>query len=143
MRVRRIDHIGIAVEDEQEARRVLEGVLGCPAPIEETVEDQGVRTLIYKVGDAKVELLMPIDDQGPIKKHLETRGPGLHHLAFEVDDLPHALEVCVGQGLDLVDETPRDGVEGSEIAFLHPKSTFRTLLELVSFPDEAGGTGGP
>ncbi len=143
MRVRRIDHIGIAVEDEDEARSVLEGVLGCQTPTTEVVEDQGVRTIIYRVGDTKVELLMPTDDESPIARHLDKRGGGLHHLAFEVDDLPRAMEEVEDQGLELIDQEPRAGVEGSRIAFVHPKGTFKTLIELVEFPDDQRGAGGP
>lgn len=143
MRVRRIDHVGIAVQDEDEARAVLEGIFGCRPPAIEEVEDQGVRTLIYKLGDTKVELLIPTTEDGPVAKHLDKGRGALHHLAFEVDDLPLALEEAEQMGLELIDEEPRAGVEGSRIAFLHPKGTFRTLVELVDFPDEHHAVGGP
>lgn len=143
MRVRRIDHVGIAVEDEDAARLVLEGIFGCKPPVVETVEDQGVTTYIYKVGDTKVELLVPTRPDSPVAKHLEKARSALHHLAFEVDDLEMAMEEATEQGLDLIDEEPRAGVEGSRIAFIHPKGTFRTLVELVDFPDDAAAKGGP
>ncbi len=134
----RIDHVGVAVREDEldRARGVLEDVLGAGAPREETVEDQGVRTLIYEVGDAKVELLVPLGDEGPLAGFLESRGSGLHHLAFEVEDVQEAIGLVAGEGVDVIDEEPRGGVEGSLISFLHPKSTFGTLLELVEFPEE-------
>lgn len=134
MDLSRIDHVGIAVEDEQQARSVLEDLLGCPPPKEELVEEQGVRTLIYKLGDAKIELLIPTREESPVAKHLAKRGEGLHHLALEVDDVEDAIEHLDGSGLEMIDETPRMGVEDSRIAFVHPKATFGTLLELVAFP---------
>lgn len=143
MQVRGIDHIGIAVPDDEEARAVLEGVFGFEPPVTEVVEEQGVRTLIYHVGETKVELLLPLEGDGPIAKHLDKRGPGLHHIAFEVHDLEAAMDHAEGQGLELVDTEPRSGVEGSRIAFLHPKGTFGTLVELVEFPDDPGAVGGP
>lgn len=138
MRLERIDHVGIAVDEAtlEQARGVLEGILGADPPTQETVEEQGVRTLIYRIGDAKVELVVPTDDEGPLARFLQGQGPGLHHLALEVEDLPEALAHVDSEGLELVDDEPRAGVEGSEIAFLHPKSTFGTLLELVAFPED-------
>jgi methylmalonyl-CoA epimerase len=137
MELERIDHVGVAVDDEQQARRVLEDVFGCEPPTEEVVEEQGVRTLIYRLGDAKVELLVPTSEDSPIAKHLDERGEGLHHLAFEVDDVEDAIEHVDASELAMIDDEPREGVEDSEIAFVHPKGTFGTLLELVAF------SGGP
>jgi methylmalonyl-CoA/ethylmalonyl-CoA epimerase len=139
MQLERIDHVAVAVDGEalDRARAVLEDVLGADEPIEEVVEDQGVRTLIYRIGGAKVELLEPTDDDGPVARFLEREGPGLHHLALEVDDVGSAIEHLDEEGLTLLDEDPREGVEGSEIAFLHPRDTFGTLLEVVAFPGEA------
>lgn len=136
MELERIDHVGIAVDIEaaEQAQRVLEDVLGAEPPREEVVEEQGVRTLIYEIGDAKVELLIPVEDEGPIPTFLERRGPGLHHLAFEVDDVEEAIEEVEQAGLEVIDDEPRPGVEESEIAFVHPKATFGTLLELVELP---------
>lgn len=134
MELDRLDHVGVAVEDEQRARAVLEDVLGCPEPREETVEEQGVRTLIYRLGDAKIELLVPTSEDSPIARHLEKRGEGLHHLALEVDDVEDAIEHVRSSELSMIDTEPREGVEDSAIAFVHPEGTFGTLLELVSFP---------
>lgn len=138
MQLERIDHVGIALgeEDLPGARAVLEDVLGAEAPSEEVVEAQGVRTLIYRIGDAKIELLVPLDDEGPVARFLDDRGPGMHHLALEVDDVADAIEHVDAEGLEVIDDEPRAGVEDSQIAFLHPRGTFGTLLELVEFPVE-------
>lgn len=140
MQLERIDHVGVAVDGDalEEARTVLEGVLGADPPSEEVVEDQGVRTLIYRIGDAKVELLIPLDEAGPVARFLEREGPGLHHLALEVDDVEDAVEHVDAEGLEVLDAPPREGVEGSRISFLHPRDTFGTLLELVAFEDRTG-----
>lgn len=134
MQLERIDHVGVAVANEDQARTVLEDVFGCEPPTEETVEDQGVRTLIYRLGDAKIELLVPTSEDSPIAAHLDKRGEGLHHLAFEVEDVEDAIEEVQASELEMIDDQPREGVEDSEIAFVHPKGTFGTLLELVSLP---------
>ncbi len=139
MKLDRFDHVGIAVSQSalEDARRVLEDVLGAGKPREEVVEEQGVRTLIYKVGDAKVELLIPLDEEGPVARFIERRGGGLHHIAFEVEDVEASIQDVAKAGLEVIDEEPRGGVEGSLISFLHPKSTFGSLVELVEFPTQA------
>lgn len=134
MQVDRLDHVGVAVEDENQARKVLEDVFGCEAPEEEVVEEQGVRTLIYRLGDAKIELLVPTSEDSPVAEHIEKRGEGLHHVALEVDDVEGAIEHVQASELEMIDGEPREGVEDSEIAFVHPEGTFGTLLELVSLP---------
>lgn len=136
MQLDRFDHVGIAVSPDAlaEARSVLEDVLGAGDPREEVVEEQGVRTLIYQVGDGKVELLVPLDEEGPVARFIERQGGGLHHVAFEVEDLEASIREVANAGVDVIDEEPRGGVEGSLIAFLHPKSTFGSLIELVEFP---------
>lgn len=133
-----IDHVAIAVDEQglATARWVLEDVLGAAEPVEETLESQGVRTWIYRLGGAKVELLVPLGGQGPVARFLADRGQGLHHLAFEVEDVEAAIEQADKAGLALIDEAPRPGVEGSQIAFLHPRDTFGTLLEFVSLPED-------
>lgn len=136
MELERFDHVGIAVSQEalEGARVVLEEILGAGEPREEVVEEQGVRTLIYQVGDAKVELLVPVGEAGPVARFLDRQGGGLHHVAFEVDDVEAGIQHVSEAGLEVIDDEPRGGVEGSRIAFLHPKSTFGTLVELVEFP---------
>jgi methylmalonyl-CoA epimerase len=134
--VKRIDHVGIAVADLAAAKRLYEDLLGLKLTREEVVSDQGVRTYFYPVAGVKLELLESMDAAGPIARHLEKRGPGLQHLAVEVDDIEAAIAELRGKGVRMLDETPRAGVEGSKIAFLHPKDSQGVLLELVELPKE-------
>ena len=129
-RIRRIDHIGIAVPDLEAAVAAFAAVLGAqPFSIEE-VPDQKVRTAFFAAGDTSLELLVPTSDDSPISSFLAKRGAGLHHLCFEVPDLEAALAECKAKGMRLIDETPRIGAHGKRIAFLHPKSTGGVLIEL-------------
>jgi methylmalonyl-CoA epimerase len=129
-RIRKIDHIGIAVPDLEAAVAAFAAVLGTqPFSIEE-VPDQKVRTAFFAAGDTNLELLVPTSHDSPISSFLEKRGAGLHHLCFEVPDLEAALAECKANGMRLIDETPRIGAHGKRIAFLHPKSTGGVLIEL-------------
>jgi methylmalonyl-CoA epimerase len=127
----KLDHVGIAVKSLAEAIPGFRAALGVPAGEPELVPDQKVRVVFLKTGESGVELLEPTSPDGPIGKFLEKRGEGIHHLSFEVDDLPAALARCKAQGLQLIDETPRPGAQGKRIAFLHPKSTHGVLIELT------------
>lgn len=131
MHVKRIDHVGIAVADLAAAKRLYEDLLGLTLTREEVVSDQGVRTWFYPVAGVKLELLESIDPAGPIARHLEKRGPGLQHLAVEVEDIEAAIAELQAKGVRMLDTTPRAGVEGSRIAFVHPKDSHGVLLELV------------
>jgi len=126
----RLDHIGIAVKDLEEALRSWEGGLGLPADHRETVPDQAVRTAFLPVGDTHVELLESLTPEGPIGRFIARRGEGIHHLCFLVDDLEAALAACRQAGMALIDETPRDGAHGRRVVFVHPKSTHGVLIEL-------------
>lgn len=137
MNVKRIDHVGIAIADLAAAKRLYEDVLGLRLTREEVVQDQGVRTYFYPVAGVKLELLESITPDGPIARFLEKRGAGMQHLAVEVDDIEAAIAELKGKGVRMLDETPRKGVEGSRIAFLHPKDTHGVLLELVELPRKA------
>jgi methylmalonyl-CoA epimerase len=122
-----LDHVAVAVASLEEASRLFEPLAGeTGSPIEE-VPDQGVR--VRFVGS--VELLEPLGTQTSVGRFLERRGPGLHHIAFRVPDLPEALSRLREQGYELIDETPRPGARGHQVAFLHPGSTGGTLVELV------------
>ncbi|HWH09309.1 MAG TPA: methylmalonyl-CoA epimerase [Candidatus Thermoplasmatota archaeon] len=134
MNVKRIDHVGIAVSDLPAAKRLYEDLLGLKLTREEVVEEQGVRTHFYPIAGVKLELLESITPDGPIARHLEKRGPGMQHLAVEVDDVEAAIAELKAKGVRMLDETPRNGVEGSRIAFVHPKDTHGVLLELVELP---------
>lgn len=132
--VKRIDHVGIAVSDLAAAKRLYEDLLGLKLTREEVVGEQGVRTHFYPIAGVKLELLESIAPDGPIARHLEKRGPGMQHLAVEVDDVAAAIAELKAKGVRMLDEAPRNGVEGSRIAFVHPKDTHGVLLELVELP---------
>ena len=131
----RIDHIGVAVEDLDEAIQLYGERLGMPLEHRETVEEQGVEAVLLGVGEGHVELLRPLDPDTAVGKFLERNGPGLHHVAYGTDDIESTLEAVRGAGLQLIDERPRTGIRGSRVAFLHPKSTGGVLTELVEAPE--------
>ncbi|HET6403006.1 MAG TPA: methylmalonyl-CoA epimerase [Candidatus Thermoplasmatota archaeon] len=142
MHVKRIDHVGIAVADVAAAKRLYEDLLGLTLTREEVVSDQGVRTYFYPIAGVKLELLESTTPDGPIARHLEKRGPGMQHLAVEVDDIEAAIAELKGKGVRMLDETPRKGVEDTRIAFVHPKDTHGVLLELVELPKGRSPQGG-
>lgn len=133
-----VDQVSVAVDDLDDASRIYEGILGLKAAHDETVEDQGVTTRFFPVADTMtvVEALLPTGPDTPVGKFLAKRGPGVHHIAFRVDDLEAELERLKGQGVRLIDENPRLGAEGKRIAFLHPKETGGVLIELCEVPSE-------
>lgn len=127
-----IEHIGIAVSNLQEAIRYYEEVLGLECYAIEEVADQKVRTAFFKIGDTKIELLESTDPDGPIGKFIEKKGPGIHHIAFAVDNVDIALQEAESKGIQLIDKKGRKGAENLNIGFLHPKSTFGVLTEFCS-----------
>ncbi len=127
----RINHVGIAVNSIDETVKLYTDVLGLKVQDIEVVADQKVKTAIIPVGESKIELIESTDPEGTIAKYIEKQGEGLHHLALEVSNIEDALETLVNKGVVLIDEKPRNGVENTKIAFLHPKGTKRVLLELV------------
>ena len=129
--ITRINHIGIAVNNIDQALKLYTEVLGLSLKEIEVVEEQRTRTAILPVGESKIELLESTDPEGPIAKYIEKFGEGMHHLALEVSDIEDALREISQSGIPLIDETPRKGVENTRIAFLHPRGTGRVLLELV------------
>ena len=126
----RLEHVAIAVDDLQAAVAVYSAVLGRPDSGREVVESEQVRIAFFDLGDARLELLEPTAADSLVGRFLERRGPGLHHIALEVEDLESALERCRAAGLATVGEAPRLGACGRRIAFLHPSGTRGTLLEL-------------
>ena len=134
MELTHIEHIGIAVKDLTESIKYYEEVLGLKCYSIEEVADQKVKTAFFKVGQTKIELLESTDPEGPIGKYIEKRGEGIHHLAFHVNDLQNALDNAKDKGVRLIDEKPRKGAEGLNIAFLHPKSTNGVLTEFCEDP---------
>lgn len=129
-KVRGIDHIGIAVESIEKARAFYEKTLGLPFGGIEEVPDQGVRVAFFQAGETRIELLEPASPESAVGRFLQKRGPGIHHLAFRVDDLEERLASLRAEGIRLIDEKPRTGAHGTRIAFLHPKDTGGVLAEL-------------
>lgn len=125
----RLDHVGIATDDADGLAGLLETLLDAPVVHEEVFD--GLRLVFLDTGDVELELLEPVDDEGTIARFLDQEGPGLHHLAFETSDLGAALAAAIDQGLERIDETPRRGARGHQVAFLHPGSTGGVLVELV------------
>jgi methylmalonyl-CoA/ethylmalonyl-CoA epimerase len=127
----RIDHIGVAVADLDEAVGLYRERFGMPEQHRETVEEQGVEAVLLGVGDGHVELLRPLGPDTAVGRYLERSGPGLHHVAYQTDDIDSALEAVRSAGLRLIDERPRIGIRGSRVAFLHPRATGGVLTEIV------------
>ncbi|HYN90945.1 MAG TPA: methylmalonyl-CoA epimerase [Thermoleophilaceae bacterium] len=131
----RIDHIGVAVEDLDEAIALYGERLGMELQHRETVEELGVEAVLLGVGESHVELLRPLGPDTAVGKFLSRSGPGLHHVAYGTDDIESAIDSVRSAGLRLIDERPRTGIRGSRVAFLHPKSTGGVLTELVEPPE--------
>jgi methylmalonyl-CoA/ethylmalonyl-CoA epimerase len=130
MQLSHIEHIGIAVKNLQESIQFYEDILGLKCYGIEEVKDQKVKTAFFLLGQTKIELLESTDPDGPVGKFLEKKGPGIHHIAFAVNDLQTKLNEIESKGIQLIDKNPRKGAEGLNIAFLHPKSTGGVLTEL-------------
>jgi methylmalonyl-CoA epimerase len=127
----RIDHIGVAVADLGAAIALHEQTYGMPLVHRETVTEQGVEAVLLDVGDSHVELLRPLSDDTPVGRFLAKRGPGLHHVAYGVDDVEATLAELRARGVRLIDESPRSGIRGSRVAFLHPAASGGVLTEIV------------
>jgi methylmalonyl-CoA/ethylmalonyl-CoA epimerase len=127
----RIDHIGVAVEDLDAAIELYKQQFAMAQQHREVVEEQGVEAVLLEIGEGHVELLKPLSPETAVGKFLASRGPGLHHVAYQTSDIEGALEQAKAAGLELVDETPRIGIRGSRVAFLHPKATGGVLTEIV------------
>jgi methylmalonyl-CoA epimerase len=127
----RIDHIGVAVEAIEPAMELYRDAFGLGVAHREVVEEQGVEAVLLDVGENHVELLAPLSPETPVGKFLASRGPGLHHVAYQVQDIDAALDACRRVGLKLIDEQPRTGIRGSRVAFMHPRATGGVLTEIV------------
>jgi methylmalonyl-CoA epimerase len=134
----RIDHIGVAVEEIEPAMALYRDSFELALAHREIVEEQGVEAALLDVGENHVELLAPLGPDTPVGKFLARQGPGLHHVAYQVQDVEAALNACRAAGLELIDERPRKGIRDSRVAFLHPRSTGGVLTEIVQ---PAAGTG--
>ena len=135
---RRIDHIGVAVQEIEPALELYRDSFHLQLAHREVLEDQGVEAVLMDVGENHVELLAPLGPETPVGRFLARQGPGLHHVAYQVPDIDATLAALRQAGLALIDEQPRTGIRGSRVAFLHPRATGGVLTELVE-PAAAGG----
>ena len=126
-----IDHVGVAVSDLEAALELYEGTLQMPVAHRETVAEQGVEAVLLDVGATHVELLRPLGPETAVGRFLERRGPGLHHVAYRVEDIDAELARLAADGVELIDRQPRTGIRHSRVAFLHPRATGGVLSELV------------
>jgi methylmalonyl-CoA epimerase len=132
----RVDHIGVAVEDLDAAIALHERAYGMAVAHREVVDEQGVEAVLLDVGENHVELLRPLGEETPVGRFLASRGPGLHHVAYQVADVDAALATLRERGLRLIDQQPRTGIRGSRVAFLHPAASGGVLTEIVQPPEE-------
>jgi len=130
MKIKHIDHIGIAVRSIEEAKKFFTDILGLKLQRVETVEDQKVKTGFFPITDIELELLESTEPDGPIAKFIEARGEGVQHIAFRVESIDNALKELQEKGVRLIDKEPRKGAAGARIAFIHPKETHGVLVEL-------------
>jgi methylmalonyl-CoA/ethylmalonyl-CoA epimerase len=128
---KRIDHIGIAVEDIDSSLRLWRDVFQLQLAHREVVEEQGVEAVLLDVGENHIELLAPLGPDTPVGKFLAKKGPGMHHVAYQVDDIDTALAALKAAGMALIDEQPRVGIRSSRVAFLHPRGSAGVLTEIV------------
>ena len=129
--LREIHHVGIAVPDLETARELYEGRLGMTVEGPFEVPEQGVRVLVARAGEDRIELLAPLNGGGPVARFLEKRGPGVHHIAYRVEEIETAHAALVARGLEPIDPEPRRGLHGWRVAFFHPRSALGVLIELV------------
>ncbi len=130
MKIKNIDHIGIAVKSIEQAGKFYTDVLGLDIEDIETVVEQKVNVAFIPITDSEVELLESVEPDGPVAKYIEKRGEGIQHIAFRVDDINQCLEELKTKGVRLIDQAPRHGAGGAKIAFIHPKETNGVLVEI-------------
>jgi len=130
--VRAIHHLGVAVDDLDAAVTTYERLLGATLEHRQTMADQGVEAAVMRAGSGRVELLASLGEETPVGKFLARRGPGMHHVAYRVDDVAGALRDLAAEGAELVDDQPRPGLYGMRVAFVHPESVHGVLVELVA-----------
>jgi len=128
--IKKIDHIGIAVENLDESIKIFKEQLGLKLIEREEVLEQMVNVAKFRVGNVDIELLEPTSQNSPIAKYIEKKGVGIHHIAYEVDDLDKSIKNLIDKGLRMIDIKPRKGAGNKKIAFIHPKSTIKILTEL-------------
>ncbi len=128
--MRKIEHIGIAVKNIEDAIEDYEKLLNTPCYKVENVESEGVKTAFFQVGESKIELLEATNVDSPIAKYLEKKGPGMHHIAYDVEAIELEINRLENEGFQLIQASPKDGADNKRIAFLHPKTTQGVLVEL-------------
>jgi len=126
----KIEHIGIAVRDLENANQIFQDILNTPSYKSESVKSEGVKTSFFKVGPNKIELLQAANPDSPIAKFIEKRGEGIHHIAFAVDNVEEEIKRLTSKGYRLINQSPKTGADNKLIAFLHPKSSNGVLIEL-------------
>jgi methylmalonyl-CoA/ethylmalonyl-CoA epimerase len=129
---RGIHHLGVAVDDLDSALETYERLFGAKVEHQATIDEQGVRAASLRIGEGRVELLEALGQDTPVGRFLAKRGPGMHHVAYEVNDLPATLAELTREGAELIDTEPRAGLFGLEVAFVHPDSVHGVLSEVVS-----------
>jgi methylmalonyl-CoA/ethylmalonyl-CoA epimerase len=130
MMMKKIEHLGIAVKNLEQSVSLYEKLLGVPCYKTEAVESEGVTTAFFKTGENKIELLEALHENSPIAKFLEKKGEGIHHVAFEVDDIYKEMERLKAQGFQLLNEEPKKGADNKLVCFIHPKTAGGVLVEL-------------
>jgi len=136
--IRRVDHIAIAVRNLEEAAQFYQDVMGLTLSGVEVVTAQKTRVGFFKIGETHIELVEPAAADSPLVKFLETKGQGIHHICFEVDDIDAEVKKYIEKGATMVDTKPRPGAHNTKVAFIHPKSSSGVLIELNEFPKEKG-----
>jgi len=130
MKIKHIDHIGIAVKSIEEGGKFFSDILGLKLKNIETVEEQKVKTGFFPITDSEIELLESTEPDGPVAKHINARGEGIQHIAFRVENIDEALQELKEKGVRMIDQEPRKGAGGARIAFIHPKESHGVLVEL-------------
>jgi len=134
--IKKINHIAMAVKDLDQAAKFYQNTLGLPLSGIEVVAEQKTKVGFLKIGGSNIELVQPAEPGSPLDKFLETRGPGIHHICLEVDDLEAEIKSLLDKGAVMIDQKPRLGAHHSKVAFIHPKSSNGILIELVELPKE-------
>jgi methylmalonyl-CoA/ethylmalonyl-CoA epimerase len=132
--LKKINHIAIAVNNLEEAAKFYQTVLGLTLSGVEVVTAQKTRVGFFKIGESNIELVQPAEPDSPLVKFLETKGPGIHHICFEVDDVEAEVKAFLEKGATMVDQKPRPGAHNTKVAFVHPKSSSGVLIELCELP---------